>query len=209
MLKPVSALPKSAVPAAELTLPVTLRFLDRVHTPVAAQIRRVNTGFFVVASPLLLKPEQRVQILVAGRGLDTHVVYCHPQPGGDFQLGLQMVYDKDQPLRTEPRIPMDMLGEILIAGIDGPISVRLVNISASGLGLEIERQVSPGEIACVKLDIGFAFGEIRHCSKTGDTYRLGLKLDEFIALGNEAEAAKKRANVPEKPSTLARLFGRK
>ncbi len=209
MLKPVLALPKTASPTAELAMPVMLRFLDRVHAPIAGQIRRVSTGFFLVASPMLLNPEQRMQILFAGRGIDTQVVYCHAEPGGDFQLGLQMIQDKDQPLRAEPRIPMDMPGEIYIAGIESPIPIRLVNISASGLGLEIASRVSPGEIACVKLEIGFAFGEIRHCSSVGNMYRVGLKLDEFIAEGDQAAAAKKRSNPPEKPGALARLFGLK
>lgn len=209
MSKPVLALPKSAAPAAELALPITLRFLDRVHTPIAAQIRRVSTGFFVVSSPLLLKPEQRVQILFAGRAIDTQVLYCHPQTGDDFQLGLQMLQEKDQPLRTEPRIPVDMPGELNVAGLDSPIPAKLVNISGSGLGLEIDRQVFPGHMAYVKLGIGFAFGEIRHCSKLGNAYRAGLKLDEFITQADDAEAAKKRATSPEKPSALARLFGLK
>lgn len=208
-MKPVTAAAKSAkpaAPAAELALPVILR--EAGHNPVPAHICRVNTGFFLVSSPRAIEPKQRLQVVLAGRPIDTQVVYCHPHED-EFQVGAQMVQDADLPLRAEPRIPVDMPAELTVAGMAGPIPARLANISASGLGLNIDRQIGTGEMACVKLDIGFAFGEIRHCSRTPNGFRAGMKLDEFISVSDEMRAAETRMPAPEKPSAFARFFGRK
>lgn len=97
------------------------------------------------------------------------------------------------PLRTEPRIPTDVPVELTTARRSGAIVAKLVNISASGMGLNLDQLVVPGEIACVKLDIGSFFGEIKHCTKIGGAYRAGLKLNEFIPSKNEAHGADNRS----------------
>jgi PilZ domain len=99
------------------------------------------------------------------------------------------------PLRTEPRIPTDVPVELTIARAAVPIAAKLVNISATGMGLSLNQHVLPGEIVCVKLDIGSFFGEIRHCTKVGSAYRAGLKLNEFIPSKHEAYGANNRSTA--------------
>jgi hypothetical protein len=95
----------------------------------------------------------------------------------------------------EPRIPTDVSVELTVARTVVPIPAKLVDISASGMGLNLDQQVLPGEIVCVKLDIGSFFGEIRHCTKIGSAYRAGLKLNQFIPSKNEAHGAGNRSTT--------------
>lgn len=206
-MKPSTALARTGT-AAEFAIPVTLRLLDEMHEHVRGHIRRVNTGFFLIAAPMLLKPERRVEINFEGRRIECQVVYCHPESAGIFHLGVRMAHANGDALRAEPRIPVDLDAKLTIAGIELPIAGRVVNISASGLGLLLDQEVPGGELAYIELAIGFAFGEIRHCSKTAAGYRVGMKLDEFISREDEVLAARKRADPVAAATGFARFFRR-
>jgi hypothetical protein len=54
-------------------------------------------------------------------------------------------------------------------------------MSSSGMGVKLAAFVKPGDPAYVELELGVAFGEIRHCEKMDDGYRAGLFIEEFIA----------------------------
>lgn len=198
--------PSKTTAAPEFAIPVWLRLLDEVRDQIRAQVRRVNTGFLLVAAPVRLQPERRVEVTFLERRMETQVVYCLPQETGSFHLGLRMTHGSHEALRAEPRIPVDLPGKLHLAGGDLPASGRVVNISASGFGLELDGEVPSGELAYVECEIGFAFGEIRHCSKVGERYRVGLKLDEFIARENEVLAARHREPAAASPTGFARFF---
>lgn len=194
--------------SGEFAIPVRLRLLDEVRDPLRGHIRRVNTGFLLVAAPLALKPERRVEVTFLDQRIETQVVYCLPQNIGIYHLGLRMTHGSHEALRAEPRIPVDLEAKLHVPGDESPITGRVVNISASGFGLEVEYEVPTGELAYVELEIGCAFGEIRHCSKMGDRFRVGLKLDEFISRENEILAARHRENPVTHQTVLGRLFRR-
>jgi PilZ domain len=205
-MKQGAVIPKTA-PAAEFAIPITLRPLDEMQEQVHAHIRRVNTGFFLIAAPACFKPERRLEMVFEGRRIECQVVYCHAEGAETFNLGVRMSHNSDA-LRAEPRIPVELEAKLNVPGA-APISGRVVNISASGLGLLIDKEVPTDELAYAELEIGFAFGEIRHCSKTPAGYRVGLKLDEFISRDDEVLAARKRSAPATGPTGLAKLFRRK
>jgi hypothetical protein len=206
-MKTASMIAKTA-PAAEFSIPVSLRLVDEMQEQVRAYIRRVNTGFFLIASPVLIKPERRVEVLFEARRIECQVVYCHPGNTGAYLLGIRMT-THGEALRAEPRIPVDLAAKLNIAGVESSISGRAVNISSSGIGLLLDREVPTNESAYAELEIGFAFGEIRHCSKTSGGYRVGLKLEEFIARDDEVLSARKRSADAPNPMSFANLFRRK
>lgn len=195
-------------PAAEFSIPVSLRLVEEMQEQVRAHIRRVNTGFFLIASPVLIKPERRVEVLFETRRIECQVVYCHPGNAGSHLLGVRMS-NHGEALRAEPRIPVDLEAKLNVAGVEGSIPGRVVNISASGIGLLLDREVPSDESAYAELEIGFAFGEIRHCSRSANGYRVGLKLEEFIAREDEVLAARKRSADEPTPMSFAKLFRRK
>jgi hypothetical protein len=195
--------------AAEFAIPVTIRLLDQMYEQVQAHIRRVNTGFFLIAAPLPLKPERRLEVRFDGRALECQVVYCQSESANNYLLGVRMAQNGTDALRAEPRIPVDLEAKLHLPGGEAPVAGRVVNISASGLGLFFEKEVPTNEIAYVELQIGFAFGEIRHCTKSEAGYRVGLKLDEFISRENEILAARNRTAPAEPASGFGRFFRRK
>lgn len=195
--------------SAEFAIPVTLRLLDEMYEQVPAFIRRVNTGFFLVAAPMPLKPERRLEIKFDGRGIECQVVYCQSESANNYLIGVRMAQNGTEALRAEPRIPVELEAKLNLPGVEASIAGRVVNISASGLGLFFEKEVPTNEIAYVELQIGFAFGEIRHCTKTAAGYRVGLKLDEFISRENEILAARNRSTPPENSTGFGRFFRRK
>ena len=206
-MKTASVISKTA-PAAEFSIPISLRLVDEMHEQAPAYIRRVNAGFFLIAAPVAVKPERRVEVLFETRCIECQVVYCHPGSADNYHLGVRMT-THGEALRAEPRIPVDLAAKLSIAGVDAAVRGRAVNISASGLGLLLEKEVPSDEPAYAELEIGFAFGEIRHCSKTAGGYRVGLKLEEFIAREDEVLAARKRSAGMATPMSFTKLFRRK
>lgn len=207
-MKQSTALSKASTPA-EFAIPVTLRLIDEMREHVHSHIRRVNTGFFLIAAPMPLKPERRLEIVFDGRRIECQVVYCQPESTNQYHIGVRMAHGNTEGLRAEPRIPVDLEAKLNIPGVELPFQGRVVNISASGLGLLLDKEVPMGELAYVELEIGFAFGEIRHCSKTANGFRVGLKLDEFISKDDEVLGARKRSAPAASRTGLAKFFGRK
>ncbi|MBV9761784.1 MAG: PilZ domain-containing protein [Acidobacteriaceae bacterium] len=195
--------------AAEFAIPVTIRLLDQMYEQVAGHIRRVNTGFFLIAAPLPLKPERKLEIKFDGRAIECQVVYCQSESANNYLLGVRMAQLGTEALRAEPRIPLELEAKLHLPGEEAGIVGRAVNISASGLGLFFDREVPTNEIAYVELQIGFAFGEIRHCTRSEAGYRVGLKLDEFISRENEILAAKNRSTAAAPSNGFGRFFRRK
>jgi PilZ domain len=207
-MKQSTALSKTTA-AADFAIPVELRLVDEMREHVRGHIRRVNTGFFLIASPVALKPERRLEVTFSGRRIECQVVYCQQEGPNTYALGIRMAQGGGETLRAEPRIPVDLEAKLSMPGGDAPIPGRVVNISASGLGLVMTKEVPTGELAYAELEVGCAFGEIRHCSKTANGYRVGLKLDEFIPKDDEVLGARRRMETTPAPSGFARFFGRK
>jgi hypothetical protein len=195
--------------AAEFTIPVYVREMDNMQEPERAYIRRVNTGFFLIAAPIAIKPERRVEVVFEGRPIECQVVYCHSGSADNYHLGVRMVLSNGEALRAEPRIPVDLEAKLHLPGTDPAVPGRVVNISASGLGLVLDKEVHANQPAYAEMEIGFAFGEIRHCSKVRSGYRVGMKLEEFIAREDEVLAARKRSAAAVSPAGFAKLFRRK
>ncbi|HTU43703.1 MAG TPA: PilZ domain-containing protein [Bryobacteraceae bacterium] len=206
-MKPSTVLSRTTA-TADFAIPVTLRLLDEKQSQVQAHIRRVNTGFFLIATPIALKAERRLEMLFDNRRIECQVVYCQPE-GAGYNLGVRMAHNSSEALRAEPRIPVDLEAKVNIPGIELPIAGRVVNISASGLGLLLDREIPTDELAYVELEIGFAFGEIRHCSKTPSGYKVGLKLDEFLSREDDVLAARKRSDPVPTRTGIAKFFRRK
>lgn len=157
---------------------------------------------------MALKPERRLEMSFDNRRIECQVVYCQPE-GAGYNLGVRIAHNNSEALRAEPRIPVDLEAKVNIPGGETAIAGRVVNISASGLGFVLEKEVPTEEMAYVELEIGLAFGEIRHCSKTSNGYRVGLKLDEFLSRDDEVLAARKRSQPAASPTGIAKFFRRK
>ena len=120
-------------------------------------------------------------------------------------------------VRREPRIPIEVNARVTTSDAPGSVPAKLIDISRSGLGLRVPRNIPIGVGVIVELHTGIAFGEVRHCSQRGkDNWRVGLSLDEFIshhdrkkhsAYANEPTGSSSALFLALLERLLKRMFG--
>lgn len=165
----------------EFAIPVQLQCLDGLREQVEAEIARVNTGFLLVRSRTALEPARKLEVCYLERRIAAETVYCHPQSNHTYRLGVRMVEGGNGAMRVERRIRLDAPGVLNSPCLPGPVSVRIIDMSSSGLGVKIQAPITVGDLAYVEMEHGVAFGEIRHCGKIEGGYRAGLFIEEFIS----------------------------
>ncbi len=164
-----------------LDIPVELQLLDGERERVGATIRRVNSGFFQLRSPNNLQEERKLELLYEGRKIQAEVVYSRKRDSGFHYIGIRTLMGNHGTVRKELRLPVDMRATIQIPGQSKPIRARVIDISPSGLGMNLPCEIPPGTMAALDLGHGIAFGEIRHCKVLSKyRYRAGFWLEEFI-----------------------------
>jgi hypothetical protein len=92
--------------------------------------------------------------------------------------------------RSEPRFSADQPVSVTIADSDdGPWGIgRIVDFSASGIGLEVDFALSPGCKIKIQWQRGLVLGEVRYCrAKSAANFRTGVKITEVVALGEISE----------------------
>lgn len=92
--------------------------------------------------------------------------------------------------RSEPRFPADQPVTVTVIGVIGGLSGagRIVDFSASGIGLEIEFPVENGCKVQVQWPRGLVLGEIRYCvEKSPSNFRAGLKITEVVSIAQISE----------------------
>jgi len=92
--------------------------------------------------------------------------------------------------RSEPRFSADQPVSVTLADSpDGPWGIgRIVDFSASGIGLEVDFALSPGNKIRIQWQRGLVIGEVRYCHrKTPSNFRAGVKITEVVALGEISE----------------------
>lgn len=166
---------------AEFTIPVQLRLRDGIREELEAQIARVNTGFLLLRSPAALDPGRDLEVYYLERRIACQTVYCHPEGHRTYRVGARMLEGTNGALRVERRIQLNASGLLNTPGLPGPKTVRIIDMSSSGLGVKLQAPIAIGDLAYVEMEHGVAFGEIRHCAKVEEGYRAGIFVEEFIA----------------------------
>lgn len=185
---------------AEFEIPVELHLKDGARERLQAHIRRVSRGFLVLCTKQPVDPSRKLDVFYLNRGIFSEIVYCHPQPNGTHRIGARILEGTDGALRAERRICLDTTAELTVTGARPRFTVRVIDMSSSGLGIKLDSPLQTGEPAYVELEHGVAFGEIRHCQKTADGYRAGLSVEEFIqrdSVWAPVAAAKPSVSAPK------------
>src|ERR1700761_1675285 len=165
----------------EFAIPVQLHFRDALREEMDAQIARVNTGFLLLRSAIALDPARNMEVSYLQRRIACETVYSHPQADGTHRIGARMMEGASGALRVERRIQFDASAVLNTPALPGPTTVRLIDISSSGMGVKLPAPIKIGDLAYVEMDHGVAFGEIRHCGKIEGGYRAGIFIEEFIS----------------------------
>jgi hypothetical protein len=163
---------------ASLDIPVELRLVPEGHK-ISARIARVDRGFLKLSTSVALLNDVRVDVTIEGCTIRADVVSCEEQLQGWFTVAVRRVYGRQGAIRAEPRIPVD-LSAVLTSPSYDRMFARVVDMSQSGLGLELPDSVVAGTRVSVHFVGGIAFGEIRHCTAQSAVYRAGMRIEEFI-----------------------------
>ena len=166
----------------ELDLPVDLCLVDESPHTIRATVRGVKNGVFELCSPVYLRPGRELTLRHPERTIESLVAYCTRQESGTYAMGILMTRDADR--RLQARTPVDVPATLRIAGSPMPIPIRLIDLSVSGLGIELPTAVALGASVYVELRDGTAIGEIRHCARCSDKFRAGIRMREFVVPPN-------------------------
>jgi CheY-like chemotaxis protein len=169
-----------ALGVATFEIPVKLGCGGPGTAKLDAKICRVNAGFFVLSSETAFDRGRRLEVFYRERAIASEVVYCNTQRDGTFRIGLAMRDGKYGSFRAEQRIPVNLATTVRIAGRNASVSGTVIDISPSGIGFVTAQPIATGEMVCVDLGAGLAFGEIRHCEKDKGEYRLGLRIEQCL-----------------------------
>ena len=167
-------------PNVELDIPTHLRFPNSPEGMRSVMIRRVNGGFLKLFARQRIPVEAHVQVLFRGEPINGAIVYCRPE-GDGFSVGVTC--SRLGTVRRELRVPVDFPGEVRTAESEAPVRARIIDVSSSGLGLNLPIEIKPGTIVAVEFARGTVFGEIRHCVQMTGYFRAGLAIREFAGVG--------------------------
>ncbi len=167
---------------ARFDIPVELHLLDEANRIVAARIGQASQSFFELSCSEQLRKGQRLALSHEGRrievSLESSVAQIAP-PG--YLVTVSVVREESGEVRSELRLPTDLPASVRVAGEQQEIEARVVDMSPSGMGIEVETLLVRGAKVCVNLKQGLAFGEIRFCrQKTPGVYLAGFLLEEYI-----------------------------
>jgi hypothetical protein len=137
----------------------------------------VRNGAFELCCPEALNPGQRLTLRHPDRVIESRVAYCKQQEYGVYRAGVLMAADAER--RSQPRKLVELPATLRVAGPPDRIPVRIIDVSESGLGMEMSVAVPIGASVQVEMEAGTAIGEIRHCAKRRDAYRTGMRIQEF------------------------------
>jgi len=176
-----SPMPRTKV-GANFNIPVDLDLREGNGEIISAHLVQVNTGFFQLSSPVFLQSNTIIDITFDRQRLEVEVVFCKADYRNGYAVGARLMAGLNGEIRREPRIPIELNARLTTSDLPGSMPAKVVDISRSGLGLKVPRDIPAGVGVIVELQSGIAFGEVRHCSKKAkDSWRVGLSLDEFIS----------------------------
>jgi hypothetical protein len=174
-------------------IPVELQLVDRDREHISARLRRVNSGFLQLHSPIRIAHDRKLEVLYEGNRIEAEVTYCHSQELAGYRIGLR-ISGAHGVIRQELRLPVKVRATLNLPGDFAPMPARVVDMSQSGLGLILAKPVPEGISASLDLGYGIAFGEIRYCQRESNrTCRAGFWLEEFINRAPASRTATKPA----------------
>jgi hypothetical protein len=114
---------------------------------------------------------------------DGHIIFCRVQKNA-YLVCIHFPPNPQQYHRSEERVALSNEPATVFA-LEDPSRTKYeahaVDISRSGLGLIMDRRLTP--LTWVKVELAFAilFGEVRYCTPNGDyRFRVGLRIETLF-----------------------------
>ena len=98
--------------------------------------------------------------------------------------------------RRDPRFVADQSVWITLFGEpDIQLPARVKNVSGRGLGLELDGPVAAGAALKLELDDTLILGEVIYCRQQGETYYIGVEIEQTLANLADLSAAVRSFNA--------------
>ncbi|MBV8830664.1 MAG: PilZ domain-containing protein [Acidobacteriaceae bacterium] len=167
--------------AADLDVGVALYATDRLDEHYPARLIAKRGDFLVFRLRSQLKRGRKLITEDGDQRTSIQVTYCRQTRDGGYELGCEITSTKEGTVRREWRLPADIPAQVTIVGETAKYKAKVVNISPSGLGIEIPIEVPAGAELIVQMRDGSGYGDVRHCRKVGrNKYYAGLFIQEFL-----------------------------
>jgi hypothetical protein len=170
-----------AEPQAGFDIPVQLHLLDKSKRVVAARLRQASHAWFELSCAERIEQGQRLTLSHERGRLEVEVTFAAQQSTDRYTLAVKVIEDEPSEIRCELRLPMNLPATLRVAGESTQLQARIVDMSPSGMGIEVATMVPSGAKVCINLEQGLAFGEIRFCrQKSPGVFLTGFALQEYI-----------------------------
>lgn len=145
-------------------LEVLVRLTGANAPPLSGVLLGTTHGKINLRMNQWIEPASRVSATFANITLSGEVVYCM-RKDTSYQTCIAMVSEINQ--RREPRIPVRQPGRIIILSCDGSESTEgtLLDLSASGMRLEMSHRVETGTMIFFVTESAAVAGEVRYCQQ--------------------------------------------
>ena len=174
--------PLLAEQEAGFDIPVELHLLDKSKRVVAARLRQASHAWFELSCAERVEQGQRVALAHEGRRVEVEVSFAAQQQATAlYTLAVKVIENDPVEGRSELRLPIDLPATLRVSGDSAQLSVQVVDMSTSGMGIESRVMLPVGAKVCINLEQGLAFGEIRFCREKGEgVYLAGFRIEEYI-----------------------------
>jgi hypothetical protein len=162
----------------ELTVPVVLQ-----ASPAATP----TSGVLAASAPVCVNSDPRFGFSIDQPSHRDNVISCHDENPSRVCAIDTDIHPSQKHVRSDRRVPVQLSAVVIMPARD-KIAAKVIDMSRSGLGLELSAEVPVGARIPVEFISGTVFGEVRHCSAISLVYRAGMRIDEFvIRKRNESE----------------------
>ncbi len=147
----------------------------------------IDAGSIVVRSDRQIPESTPITIAFDHIRLSGNVATCQPTDD-DWVISVALASSKR---RLETRVPVGEPSVIGIVESDGTTVVHgtVVDQSASGLRIEIDRPLAAGTRVCAETESMMVFGEVRYCRRTSDRRFVAGVLVADVAPDVKSESA--------------------
>jgi len=164
-----------------LDIGIALYAIDRVDEHFPARLCEKSDDFLVFRVKSRLGRGRKLVMHDEDKRTEIEVSYCRKCSDGGYELGGNILSAKEGAVRREWRLPADIPAQVTVVGRLATYKARVVNISPSGLGLQMPVDVPPGSELILQMRDGSGYGDVRHCRKIGkNKYAVGLSVHEFV-----------------------------
>jgi hypothetical protein len=100
--------------------------------------------------------------------------------------------------RSEARYPTQDPAELqILAGPSEPIYGTILDVSRSGLRVELSQRIARGEQVKVKLHENVIFGEVRYCRAVSGAFQAGIRIQDLVR-----PAGRENQHIADDPLSL-------